>query len=154
MNAFELLALVVLPLLVAALCDWVIATRKTIPSVRKLVADDARTILAEELAKALPGAMRGGHDPRDLAAIRLEKAEERRAEAARTHVEIKTFLAERFGPERVSYVFDFLGDDLTEQVVSAGKRWRFVLEPLLLKLPARLTDKPAEPVNKTPYLQE
>lgn len=145
------LQLVLLSVLVAAVVEVPIAWVNRRLILREVRAGEARVLAkVEALQQPAPAAlMRGGHDPVAMAEAKAAKAEERRIEAVATEVEVKTFLAERFGVERVAQVEAFLGDEVMAGVYSAGKRWKPLLSPLLKKLPAKAADPAAAPM--TPF---
>lgn len=119
---------------------------------RKVRADTAAQVeagkaalLAELKPLLAPGAMRGGHDPVAMAERKAQVAEERRQQAIATQVEVKTFIAERFGPERVAQVEALLGEETMTGIYAAGERWKPLLNPLLRRIPPRAqTDPHAE----------
>ncbi|MEA3144087.1 MAG: hypothetical protein QOG31_1411 [Thermoplasmata archaeon] len=115
--------------------DTCIATLHTIPRVNRDIAA-AETRLGARLDALLkPGVMRGGVDPTDAAALRWQKAEEKRLTALATKVEVKTLIAQRFGPDNVARIEAFLGPDTMQGVYESGARWKPILEPFLRTVP-------------------
>lgn len=127
------------------LVDYQLAKRHTIPRLRELVKTDAAALLAAELDKRQPGAMRGGVDPVALNERKQQVAEERRLAALKAKVEVKTFIAERFGEERVAQVEALLGPETMEGIYQAGERWKPILAPMLARMkPLASNDAKAE----------
>lgn len=131
-----------------------VTRRKVRADTERLVAAARDQLKAELVAELKPGAMRGGVDPVALNEAKQLKREEREALALETEVEVKTFLAETFGPERVEQVAALLGEKTMARVYEQGKRWKAVLKPLIAKLPARQPDPAREvvaPTFEAPY---
>jgi hypothetical protein len=131
--------------------DVLIANLHTVPKLRRLVAQDVNAKLGLKgdetlLDKLRPGEMRGGHDPAALADARWAKKEAAQQQALATMVEVKSFIGERFGVERLLQVEALLGPEAMQGVYAAGKRWRPILEPLLRTIPPRdVNDATKEP---------
>lgn len=143
MNALD----IVLTLGLAAIVELPIAFYNRWRILKEVREGEARMNARLDDLKPAAGAMRGGHDPAAMAELRIQRQEEKRLAALATEVEVKSFLAERLGPERVQLVADFLGDETMQGIYQAGKKWKFLLDPLLKRLP----DKMTQPSDEVPF---
>lgn len=134
---------VAVTLALAAAMEFVVAALYTRRMVRRDIKADIEAAKAE-LTAALgaridalkPATLANGLDPRDAAQARWAKKAEKEAEAAETRSAIFAFLTERFGPNARA-VWQWVPEDIMDNAIEAGSKWRFILDPILKKAVAQ-----------------
>lgn len=125
---------VLLTVAAAALVELPVAALYTRRMVRKDVQAEVDS-LATRIDALKPAATHPNLlPPQDAAALRWEKAEQKRLAALATKVEVKTFIAEKFGEHRVAQVEALLGPETMDGIYASGERALPILRPMLARM--------------------
>lgn len=122
--------------------DYQLAKRYTVPRTVELARVETQKIVAEELAKLKPGAMRGDLDPRDMADRRWILAEEKKIRLAATEAKILAAVTPRLGTKAVTW-WNLLPETTRAGALAAGEQWMNVLGPFLSLMPPAAADNDA-----------